>query len=67
MINASYPKGVVEELLDLLVCGNTPANQPASHSCKPLNQAIPVSRKAITYYGKLRADIAQTFELIPWN
>jgi len=62
MINASYPKGVVEELLDLLGLRQYTC-QPAS---EPFLQTAESSQylfqgKQVAYYGKLRADIAQTF------
>lgn len=62
LVNASYPKGVVEELLELLglqqfACEAT--QEPFLHA----NEAIRYlyDGHQIAYYGKLRADIARNF------
>lgn len=62
MVNASYPKGVVEELISLLNLEDyqTEAAQEPFLNPGECKQYI-YEGKQIAWYGKLRADIAQAF------
>lgn len=62
LLNASYPKGVVEELLSLLnleECYTEAAKEPFLSPGESAQYIF--EGRQIAWYGKLRADIAQAF------